>query len=221
MGAFLDLFGDKQEKAVAQHDRAVLELKTQRDELKKYMKRVVILIGKEVETAKKLLNEGRRDTARLCLRKKKNQENLLKQADANLQNIEEMINSIEFAQVQHKIFESLKQGNEALKKLQTMSVEDVEELLLDTKEAIEHQQEIDRLLSEQLTPEDDADILKELQDLQSLPEEIPEEPLVLPDVPEHPLPTKEPARDDEMVIEEEETVSLRKTKAKTKQAILG
>lgn len=50
------------------------------------------------------------------------------------------IDSIEFAQIEQKVFQGLQQGNEVLKDLQgQMSIEDVENLMLDTQEAIEYQ----------------------------------------------------------------------------------
>jgi len=150
--------------------------------------------------------------------KKKFQENYLRQAEGNLQNIEDMINTIEFSKIQQQIIEGLKQGNAALKELQKMSVEEVEDLMLDTKEAIDQQQEIDRLLSEQLTPEDDFEILKELNELTAT-EESPEEPLLLPDVPDYPLPVRESLEKDDVTMEDVEPTT--KTKSDTKQSVLA
>uniref|UniRef100_A0A6B2LJW0 Charged multivesicular body protein 6 n=1 Tax=Arcella intermedia TaxID=1963864 RepID=A0A6B2LJW0_9EUKA len=189
------MFGSKETvDAEAEHDKAVLALKTQRDQLKKFMKRVNMQLEKEVEMAKRLMAEGKKDKARYCLRKKRMQQNLIQQAEQNLQNIEEMINTIEFAQIQQKVMDNLKKGNEALKKLQSMSVEEVEDILLDTKEALEYQQEVDRLMSESLTQEDDAEILKELEAL-TFVEKGPE--IQFPEVPTHepiitPTPTTQP-----------------------------
>ena len=50
------------------------------------------------------------------------------------------IDSIEFAQLEQKVFEGLKAGNEVLKEIQAqMSVEEIDELMLDTQEAIAKQ----------------------------------------------------------------------------------
>jgi len=102
-----------------------------------------------------------------CLRKKRLQENLVTQAEKNLSNIEEMINAIEFTQFQQQVFDGLKKGTETLKSLQ-MSLEDVEEVMLDTQEAIDHQNEINKLLSENLTNDDEADIMRELNELKEM-----------------------------------------------------
>ncbi|CAO3654252.1 unnamed protein product [Cunninghamella echinulata] len=67
-----------------------------------------------------------------------------------------------------------------------MSLEDVECLMDDTADAIAYQNQIDEILSEQLTAEDEEDIFNELNQLQ-----IEEMEANLPSVPENNLPTKE------------------------------
>jgi hypothetical protein len=82
------------------------------------------------------------------------------------------VDSLEFAKVQQRVFTELKQGSDVLKALQKeMTIDSVEDMMNDTREAIEHQQEIDRMLSESLTPEDDEAVLKELEELtQEMPD---------------------------------------------------
>lgn len=63
-----------------------------------------------------------------------------------------------------------------------MSIEAVEELLLDTEEAIAHQKEIGEMLSQKLSDEDEEDILKELESLTA--DEVPPSPYL-----DFPLPT--------------------------------
>ncbi len=89
------------------------------------------------------------------------------------------------------MLDGLKVGNEALKKANAMfSVEEIEQIMEDTAEAVEKQREIDALLSGQLSSEDEEDVLKELAELEA-GEEVaaPEEPLPeLPEVPTDKLP---------------------------------
>eukprot|EP01125_Pyxidicula_operculata_P017060 TRINITY_DN5932_c0_g1_i2.p1 TRINITY_DN5932_c0_g1~~TRINITY_DN5932_c0_g1_i2.p1 ORF type:complete len:191 (+),score=58.88 TRINITY_DN5932_c0_g1_i2:10-582(+) len=176
-GIFSNLFNDKQnnnnQNQITEHDRAVLSLKTQRDSLKKFMKKYTELTQKEEQLAKQFLVQGKRDKAKLCLKKKKCQEKLLHDTETNLTNIEEMISQVEFAKFQQQVFESLKRGASSLKDLNDMmKIEDVEDLMDETAEALEHQQEIDRLLSSKLTDEDEEDILKELEELKATDEEV-------------------------------------------------
>lgn len=194
-------FGKKKHASrVTEQDRAVLQLKQQRDKLKQYQKKIQVQLGKERELAKQLLKSGRKEKAKLLLRKKKFQEGLLEKTDGQLDNIERMTHDIEFAQIESKVVQGLKSGNEALKKMhELMSIEDVERIMDETTEAVEYQQEIDALLAGGLSSQDEDDVLDELNEMikSSMPEPTrnatEEEDVVLPDVPTHdlPEPTKE------------------------------
>ena len=79
-----------------------------------------------------------------------------------------------------KVLDGLKVGNEALKKANEMfSIDEIEQIMDDTAEAIEKQKEIDALLSGQLSQEDEDDVLKELDDLLASEENLED----LPEVP--------------------------------------
>ena len=79
-----------------------------------------------------------------------------------------------------KVLDGLKVGNEALKKANEMfSIDEIEQIMDDTAEAIEKQKEIDALLSGQLSQEDEDDVLKELDDLLATEENLED----LPEVP--------------------------------------
>lgn len=170
----------QQPNRITEQDKAVLSLKQQRDKLKQYQKKINLNLEKERQVAKSLLKDGKKEKAKLLLKKKHYQENLLKKTDDSLEAIDKLIHEVEFAQVEMKVVEGLKQGNEALKKLhEVMTLEDVEKIMDDTKEAVEYQNEIDALISGGLTDEDEEDILAELEELTKGVE--------LPSVPEHEL----------------------------------
>lgn len=191
-----NLFGKSSSKTktvsrVTEHDKAVLQLKQQRDKLKQYQKRIESQLEKDREMAKKCLASGRKDRAKTLLRKKKYQEKLLSNADAQIETIEKLAADIEFAQVEAQVISGLKVGNEALKKVNEMlSIEEVEQILDETRESIEKQQEIDALLNGVLTEEDEDEVLAELEQLVGGKDEerAPEREDIeerLPDVPEH------------------------------------
>merc|ERR1712168_175228 len=165
-------------KGITEQDKAVLSLKQQRDKLKQYQKKIGLNLEKERTLAKQLLKDGKKDKAKLLLKKKHYQENLLNKTDNQLENIDRMIQEVEFAQVEIRVVEGLKQGNEALKQLHdVMKIEDVERIMDETKEAVEYQNEIDALIGGALTDEDENDILAELEELTN--------DIELPTVPEH------------------------------------
>lgn len=146
------LFSKKEKSRITEQDRAVLGLKKQRDQLKQYQKRILGDLEKEKELAKKYLKEGKKDRAKLLLRKKKFQEGLIEKTDAQLDQLERLVNDLEFAQVQQQVLSGLKSGNEALNRANSVfSVEDIEDILADTEEAVEKQKEINDLLAGELT----------------------------------------------------------------------
>merc|ERR1712156_612202 len=62
--------------------------------------------------------------------------------------------------------DGLKNGNEALEKANAVfSIDEIEDILADTQEAVDKQGEIDTLLSGQLTEEDENDVMEELDKL--------------------------------------------------------
>jgi len=154
---------------------------------------------KDKELARKLLKEGKRDRAKLLLKKKRYQEQLVEKTDKQLDTVEQLVHDLEFAQVEMQVLDSLKAGNESLKEVHKLfSIEDIEMIMEETREGIEKQKEIDDILSGALTTEDEEAVDEELEEIirQSLPE-VPSIPLEkdidLPLAPEEEpqLPVKE------------------------------
>ena len=82
--------------------------------------------------------------------------------------MEELLASIEQAQATAAVLERLKQGNEALRRAQSgYSIEDVQSILSDLEEAKEREEEVNAMLSERLTEEDDAAAEAELEALEA------------------------------------------------------
>lgn len=187
MGA---IFGKKKPPSrITEQDKAVLQLKSQRDKLKQYQKRIELGLASDRALAKKLLADGKKDRAKLLLRKKRYQEQLLQNTDAQLEHLDRMVHDIEFAQIEMQVLQGLKNGNTALKKMNDLfSIEEIEQIMDETQEGVEKQQEIDAMLSGVLTAEDEDAVEAELEEIigQSLPN-IPNDVVVtepeLPDVP--------------------------------------
>ncbi|XP_053562560.1 charged multivesicular body protein 6 [Bombina bombina] len=191
-----NLFTRKRRSRVTEQDKAVLQLKQQRDKLKQYQKRITLQLQREREVAKQLLHDGKKEKAKLLLKKKRYQEQLLEKTDNQISNLEKMVEDIEFAQIELKVIEGLKVGNECLKKMhEVMSIEEVERILDETQEGIDYQRQIDELLSGNLTSEDEEAILEELEAITQEDLQLPETPSeTLPEVPSEPLPDTKPER---------------------------
>ncbi|KAM4691609.1 charged multivesicular body protein 6 [Rhinophrynus dorsalis] len=184
-----NIFARKKRSRVTEQDKAVLQLKQQRDKLKQYQKKITLQLQREREVAKQLLHDGKKEKAKFLLKKKRYQEQLLEKTDNQISNLEKMVEDIEFAQIEMKVIEGLKVGNECLKKMhEVMSIEEVEKIMDETQESIEYQRQIDEMLSGSLTVEDEEAILEEL-------EAIIQEDLELPEAPSEPLPDSTPDRE--------------------------
>lgn len=156
----------KPQSRITEQDKAILQLKQQRDKLKQYQKRIELSLEKDRELAKKCLATGRKDRARMLLRKKKYQEKLLTNTDSQLENLEKLASDIEFAQVERQVLDGLQIGNSALKKVhEILSIDEIERIMDETKEGIDKQQEIDSILSGSLTEEDEDAVMAELDEL--------------------------------------------------------
>ncbi|XP_075701333.1 charged multivesicular body protein 6 [Rhinoderma darwinii] len=183
-----NIFGRKRRSRVTEQDKAVLQLKQQRDKLKQYQKKITSQLQREREVARQLLRDGKKEKAKLLLKKKRYQEQLLEKTDNQISNLEKMVEDLEFAQIELKVIEGLKIGNDCLKKMhEVMSIEEVERIMDETQEGLEYQRQIDELLSGSLTTEDEEAILEEL-------EAITQEDLELPEAPKEQLPETTPEK---------------------------
>lgn len=115
-------------------------MKIQRDKIKQYLKRIQAILDRENEIAIECLRKGDKKRARLALRRRKYQEQLLKKADEQLERLEELTSVVEFSLIQKDVLYGLQQGNAALKEIQKeMSLEAVERIMDETAEGIAYQ----------------------------------------------------------------------------------
>ena len=80
-----------QQSRVSSHDRAILEMKIQRDKLKQYQKRIQLVSDRETDVARQCLTKGDKKRALLALRQKKYQEGLLEKTDDQLAILEQLV----------------------------------------------------------------------------------------------------------------------------------
>ncbi|KAI0715302.1 Snf7 family [Earliella scabrosa] len=178
--------GNQSVPKVTKQDRAILDLKLQRDKVRQYQKKIQVVLDREHEIAKQQLAAGNKDRALIALRKRKYQEGLLVKTDAQLENLEKLVSTIEFSLVEVSVLHGLQQGNEVLKEIhKELNVENVERILEETQEAREYQREIDEMLANSLTLADEEAVQAELRELQlqTLRVEEQERPIELPSPP--------------------------------------
>lgn len=133
-------------------DRAILELKKQRDQLKRRLKQIETQEEKLKTMAKNIMtnnpNAQSKQKALLLLKKSKIQAASSEKISTMLDNVQTMTNEIESAEMNIKITNALKDGSSALKELQKLcSLEDVEKIMDDVQEGIDYQREIDQAIA--------------------------------------------------------------------------
>lgn len=160
--------------------RAILDMKNQRDRLKQYQKKITIVTTREQQIAKECLAKGQKDKALLALRRKKYQESLLSQTDAQLEQLEKLTSNVEFALVQKDVVFGLQRGTEVLKMInkEMGGLAAVEKMMEDNAEARLQQEEISDALAGQLSNQEEDDVEDELE---ALEREV--EGIRLPDAP--------------------------------------
>lgn len=121
--------------------RAILDLKIQRDKLHQYQRRITVLTDRETDIARQMLAQGDKKRALTALRKKKYQESLLAKTDAQLEQLEKLTASVEFAKIQKDVVFGLQQGTNVLKEIHAEmgGLEHVEKLMGETADAIAYQ----------------------------------------------------------------------------------
>ena len=207
--------------SLSEHDRAVLELKRQKDRLHRYTLQLDAVAQREADTAKQLVRDGKRDRAKLVLQRRRYQLATRDKAEAQLLNVEQLTSAIEWAAVSSSVFQTLKEGNAVLQRLNAeTSAEAVEALMDDTAEAVAEQRRVSELLGGQLTDEDEAEVEAEMRAMEEderrrlgdTDEARQQEAAIkaLPDVPRRPVedataqqpavPARRPQRQKEVVL---------------------
>ncbi|KNC53159.1 SNF7 family protein [Thecamonas trahens ATCC 50062] len=163
---------------ITAHDRAVLDLKNQRDKLGRQKKKMAANMDRLQGMAMELVRSKQKTKALLVLKKKKVIVSNMEKIESMLDNVQELVDSLEFAARQAEVFDSLRTGADALKDINAqMDIDEVERIMDDTQEAIEYQNELSNALAgilqpgeeEDLEAELDALILDEAADMPSVP----------------------------------------------------
>ncbi|KAI0025669.1 charged multivesicular body protein 6 [Xylariomycetidae sp. FL0641] len=190
--------GNTNSRVTAQ-DKAILDLKLQRDKLHQYQRRIGALTERETAAARTLLAQGDKRRALLALRRKKYQESLLSQTDAQLAQLEQLTRNVEFALIQKDVVFGLQQGTRVLREIhrEMGGLDHVEKLMGDSADEIAYQQEVSDMLGGRITNQDEDEVEDELAEL----ERQVNGPAPMPKVPDTKLPEPQPADPEERLAE--------------------
>ena len=198
-----NLFGVRRRAPqITAQDRAVLQLKQQRDKIKIYQKKTEQDLESNKQLALQLFQNGMKERAVVVLRRKKCMEDVLTRTDKQLETLESLVTDIEYTQIEVSVVEGLKVGTEALKQLnELMNIDDIQQMMEDNAEAAEKQKEISAILQHTSERYNEEDLLKELEGYkreQQLEEALPEVPEEAVEVlPSEQAQEESPAKEDE------------------------
>ncbi|CEM02551.1 unnamed protein product [Vitrella brassicaformis CCMP3155] len=173
---------EKKPDRITDSDRAVLDLKAQRDQLQIHKRKLQSTISSDLSAAKRFIETKKKSLALLALKKKKHHETLIDQCDQHLLKIAELISNVEYAQVQETLVKALEVGNAAMKKMQQeISLDYVERLVEESEEARAYQQEVNAMLFKDGITDQDTDVLADLrrieeEEAQAVIENVPSPP---------------------------------------------
>lgn len=178
--------------------RAILDLKNQRDSLKRYSKRITVITSREQAIALQHLASNDRPRALLALRRKKYQETLLSKTDAQLAQLEALCADVDFALVQKSVVYGLQQGTAVLKEIhkEMGGLERVEKLMGEGEEQRAFQREVSEMLEGRMSVVEEEEVEEELAKMQARQDErLPQPPVgqVLPQAPTEELKRAERA----------------------------
>lgn len=152
---------------VTPHDKAILQLKLQRDKLHQSKQKIQTVIERENEIVKTCIKSKNLEKAKLTLRKKKRQQSLLDNLEKQSNTLEELIDTIEFKLIEKDVLFGLEQGNKVLKEINSeMSIEKVDRIMEETAEAVEYQNELSERLGSLLTNSEEMEVDEELRALE-------------------------------------------------------
>uniref|UniRef100_A0A6U6CBD7 Charged multivesicular body protein 6 n=2 Tax=Guillardia theta TaxID=55529 RepID=A0A6U6CBD7_GUITH len=166
---------------------AILELKGQRDKLLQHQKQIQSAIDQAQKVAAALIKEKKKDRALLALKKKKLHTRRLTKVLDQVMHMEELISGVETAQRDKEVFLAMKKGSESLKEIrQELSLENVENLMNESADAVESQNRISEMLAGNFDAEEEEAMNRELDSMMG-EAGVTMEQLELPSV-----PSKEP-----------------------------
>ncbi|KAL7666511.1 Charged multivesicular body protein 6 [[Candida] zeylanoides] len=148
---------------ITPQDRAVFQLKQQRDKLRQHQTKLAAVVERHTALARRALAQGHPERARFYLRAKQHQQSTIAKTYAQLDTLEQLIGTIEFKSIEKDVLEGLRQGNAVLRELnREMSVERIEAVLDDLEEERVKVEEASEVLGRGLTRGEENEVEEEM-----------------------------------------------------------
>lgn len=120
---------------ITSQDKAIFQLKQQRDKLKQYQRKLTTIMERQSRMAKEAIARKDMERAKVYLRSKKQQQSTISKTYDQLDNLEGLIGTIEFKLIEKDVMYGLMQGSHVLKTLNSeMSVDKIDKVLDDVED---------------------------------------------------------------------------------------
>ena len=151
---------------INKEEKAILECKMTRDNIKSYIKRLERNANLKRDKAKEALKSKNKERAKYNLKLSKMYQEQIKTADSQLTMLEEQISNLEQATTQRDAMKVLEKGNEVLKNLQKeCNIEKWEKISDDMNDLKEQQDEINQFFRDRSMNDVDDDVEEEMNKL--------------------------------------------------------
>ncbi|KAI3404716.2 VPS20 [Candida oxycetoniae] len=207
---------------ITAQDRAIFQLKQQRDKIKLHQRKLSLLCNKQTELARKAILKKQPERAKFYLRLKRQQESTITKTFDQLDTLEKLIGSIEYKLIEKDVLYGLQQGNAVLKQLNgEMNVEKIDKILDDLEEEKLKEEEISQTLGldsglsrvdeeaideefEKLNMEENkVETKRNISKVTKLPSVPKEQIQILPDVPTNAIKDKSSEKERQQSVEYE------------------
>ena len=178
----------RQETQLTSTEKAILDCKSCRDKIKRYIRNLEQKEQKTLTKVKELLSIKQRDRAKLYLKQSKLFSEQAKIADGQLDMINQQINNIETTSNMNEYTKVLRKGNEVLQQLQNeVSIEHWDEIRDDLDELKDREKEIGDFFREKGVDENEFDEQCD-EEINKIMNEIKRSKINLPNVPSEQIP---------------------------------
>ncbi|KAK9512840.1 hypothetical protein O3M35_001169 [Rhynocoris fuscipes] len=156
----------RKRRGVSSQDLALFKIKCIRDLIKMNQRKLEIVIIEDDILTRKLLNSGQRDKAKSLVRKKLSLQKYLRNADGQLESLEELIYRLELSVLDQRVVEGLALGNETLKRINDIiNIKSLDKILLENKQGLKKKAEIDEKIISLNVDENEIDLETEFQNI--------------------------------------------------------
>jgi DNA repair exonuclease SbcCD ATPase subunit len=138
-------------------DQRIHELKVVRDRVAKYQRQQEGLQAKEIEAIKRAIREGKTEQAKFLIKQKRLRQTYIDRSEQRIASLQQMIDSIDTAQMNLQFVEQVKQSNDLLTKLNDLMPPDEVERIMDEQADLHSRvDEVSALISQDMNPEETA-----------------------------------------------------------------